>query len=190
MYQLEVKIRDKAVKAKKLRKNGIVPGSIGGGGLTETILIQMPEGDAKRLLKSKGKGGNLLLVCEDKKWNVLLKEVKRDIATQQIEDLVFQSLVETEQVGGTAKIILKNKDMVATMVQLLIEEIPYKALPSKLVETIEIDLGELKQGDKVKIEDLEIWKNPDVEVLMEPDNLVLNIVTDSKMKNHNVEESE
>ncbi|MGO5052380.1 50S ribosomal protein L25 [Lachnospiraceae bacterium LCP25S3_G4] len=180
MYKLDVEKRDKLVKAKKLRKNGIVPCSVYGGKLKETVMIQMQEGEARKLLKSKAKGGNVLLTCGADEWNVLVKDVSHNAVNNQIEDIVFENLVADEVINSTAQVVLKNRDKVPTMAQLILSEIPYKALPSNIVETVEIDLAELKIGDRLKVEQLSISQNPAVEVLLPAENIVLNIVGNAR----------
>lgn len=44
------------------------------------------------------------------------------------------------------------------------EEIPYKATKSALVEKVSIDVGNLKPGDSIKVEDLDIAKDKDVSI--------------------------
>ena len=46
----------------------------------------------------------------------------------------------------------------------MLEEIAYKALPAALVEKIEVDVGDLHIGDSIKVKDLPIAQDKDVDV--------------------------
>lgn len=182
MYVLNVEKRNEMIKAKKLKKTGMVPGIVYGGDLKETLLIQIPEGEARKLLKSKLKGGNLTLECDGKKINVLLKEIDCNPVNKQIDNLSFQNLIEDEKVISVAHIILKNRNKTPLMVQRLMKEIPYRALPSDLIEKVEIDLEKIRTGVQIKVKDLPIYQNPNIEILLESDILVLNVTENSRRK--------
>ena len=107
MYVLNVEKRNEMIKAKKLKKAGMVPGSVYGGDLKETLLIQIPEGEARKLLKSKLKGGNLTLECDGKRFNVLLKEIDCNPVNSQIDNLSFQNLIEDEKVVHSLRVVSK-----------------------------------------------------------------------------------
>ena len=61
MENIKVQKRDFTVKAKKLRRLGVVPGSVFGKSLPESISIQMEEGIARRLVREKREGSKLPL---------------------------------------------------------------------------------------------------------------------------------
>lgn len=180
MYTLKAERRDKTVKAKKLKRQGIIPCSIFGGDLEETLLIQIPEGEAKRLLKEKGKGGRVEIECGESKYHAIIKGFSYNQVNSQVDDIAFQKLVEYEIVTGYAQVILKNKNKIPTLVQQLVKEIPYKALPEKLVETVEVDLTKIRGISGLKVEDLPIWENSDIEVMMRGEQMVLSMAKDSR----------
>ncbi|MEG1293186.1 MAG: 50S ribosomal protein L25 [Clostridium sp.] len=188
MYTLNAEKRDLSVKAKKLRTMGMVPGTVYGGSLKENLQIQIEDGEVRKLLKAKGKGGNVVLVCGDDKLNVLLKEMSYAPATRAIESMSFQSLLADELVTATAQIVLINKDKTVLLAQQILDEVPYRTLPAHLVEKIEIDMATVTAGSCIKIEDLDIAKNPNIEVLMPADSQVVNIIESYKTQPAVVEE--
>lgn len=183
MYLLNVEKRDQKIKAKNLRATGQVPGNVYGGTLTETISIQIPQKEAKKLLKTKAKGGRVQLHCDEKKFNVIIKEINLSPIYGDIENVSFQQLEEDKVITATAQIILLNKEKIPVMIQQFLSELPYKALPSHLVEEIEIDMEGRKAGSCIKVEDLSIAKDPEIELLLPLDSLVLNLVEHSRAKN-------
>ncbi len=68
------------------------------------------------------------------------------------------------------------------MVQKLLKEIPYRALPSDLVEKIVIDLEKMRAGAHIKVKDLSIYQNPNIKILVDTDKPVLNITENSKRR--------
>ena len=53
------------------------------------------------------------------------------------------------------------------------EEIEYKALPAALVDHVTVDVAGMKVGDVIRVKDLEISKNPDVDIHTDPEAIVM-----------------
>ncbi len=172
--------RNTSMSAKQLKKSGLIPGNIYGGDLKEPLLIQINQNEARQLLRSKTAGNKLTLSVENRKHSVMIKEIGRKPLSDQIEHLSFQSLVSSKIVTSAARVVLLNREKVSNSVQQRLFEIPYRALPSNLVEEIEIDLEGMPLDTYVKIKDLDIYKNEDIELLAEPEDLVVSIVGSRK----------
>ena len=71
------------------------------------------------------------------------------------------------------------------VLQLLLEEISYRALPDNLVEKVSVDVGDLKVGESIKVGDLDIAKNENIDLLTDPEAI---IVTVSESRNDIPEE--
>ncbi|MEM1484371.1 50S ribosomal protein L25 [Oscillospiraceae bacterium PP1C4] len=175
MYNLEAKHRDKGVKAKKLRSEGIIPASIYGRNLKESILIQILLTDVNRLLRTVSKGSALTIGIGNEKYNVLLKKISREPVSQQVEQIEFQHIVADEAVNSVMKVVLANKDKNQNLIHQHIEEIPYNALPKHFVQEVIIDLDGMKAGSFVKVDDLEIVKNENIKLLIPEDTLVVSV---------------
>ena len=180
MYSLKAEHRDQTIKAKKLRRMGIVPCCIYGINLEESVPIQIPLTDINRFLNQKSKGSTLTIDVGDQNYNVLFKEISHQPATLQVEHLEFQHLVADEAINSVAQVVLINKDKNPNMIQQHIEEIPYNALPSHLVEKITIDLDGIEAGSSIKIEDFDIAKDENIKLLIQPDAMVLNVIDMSR----------
>lgn len=175
MYTLNVEMRDLNTKSKNIRKNGMVPCIISNGKTNETILIQIPDGEVKKLLRSKGRGGKIVLNCDGASYNVMMKEIISMHSSNQIEHITFVLLNEDEYVNSFARVILKNKDKIQSLIYQPVKEIPYKALSQHLVEEVEIDLATLKPGAKLMLTDLSIWDDKNLKILMKDDSTILSI---------------
>ncbi|MDD3239990.1 MAG: hypothetical protein PHW47_07905 [Lachnospira sp.] len=175
MYTLNVEKRAPEIKAKKIRQKGMVPCSISDGKNHETILIQIPESVAKKLLRYKSKGNQVELVCGDDTYTTIIKEVSTTPLSNQIENIAFQRLHEDEYVNSYARVVLKNKDKIQKMVYLSVPEIPYKALTQDLVEEVEIDLTTIKPGTGMMLRELSIWGNEKLKIMMKGDKSIVQV---------------
>lgn len=175
MYTLKAENRDTGLKPKQLRKKGIIPGVLYGKNFDSSLNIQFPHGEATRLLKSNSVGSKVQLVVDGKEYTTLLREISLKPATGEIEHLSFQALLADEPVTSTMRIVLLNREKISGLVLQPQDEISYRALPEHLIDTVEIDLDGMKVGDSLKISDLPIAGNPNIEILTPLETVVLNI---------------
>lgn len=173
MTVLKAEKRSKDVKAGKLRREGYVTGNIYGRNLKESVMIQMDRKEAGQVLRTGGKGRRILLEVDGEPFQVLIKEVDYDFLKKQVNDIGFQTLVQGEKIQTAAKVVPLNQENVTEgAFQLLMTEIAYKAYPDALVEKAEFDAGRLRPGDAVKVKDLEIAKDQNVELAVDPESVV------------------
>ena len=176
MNTLKAEKRDLAVKAKKLRREGYVTGNVFGKELEQSIPVKMLSSNVESLLKTTGKGGRILLDLDGQSYNVLIKEVDFNSMKHQITEIDFQVLVAGEKVHSVAEIELLNHDKVTNgVIQLHLEEISYRALPEDLTDRIQIDLDGVKVGDSIKVKDLPFAQNPQIELLTDPESIVVSV---------------
>ena len=176
MNTLKAERRDMTVKAKKLRREGFVTGSIFGRELEETIPLKMEKGAVERLLKAEGKGGQVMLEIEGKTYDALIKEVDYNPLKGCIDEIDFQALVAGEKVHSTAEVHLVNLEKLAAGVpQQMLHEIAFKALPSALVDKVEVDVGDMKVGDTLKVSDLPIAHTEGLNLTTDADATVVTI---------------
>lgn len=175
MSVLNVEKRDSKIKAKALRRNGMIPCNVGGGDLKESVLCTVSEKELMALLKEQAKGGVVTLNFADEAYPVIIKEVSRNMLEKRVENVTFQKLEAGKTVASVATVVLTNKDKLTTMAQILVTEIPYEAHPEHLIEQVEIDASTLKAGQNVTVGDLAIANDPDVELKIARDIVVINI---------------
>ena len=93
-----------------------------------------------------------------------------------VEEIDLQALVSGEKVHSVAEIVLLNHDKVITgVLQHQLQEISYKAMPNALVDKVKVDVGDMKAGDTIRVGDLEIAQNKDVELITDPDAVVATV---------------
>ena len=176
MTTLKAEKRSMDVKAKRLRREGYVTGNVFGKKIQGSIPVKMEKKEVDRLLKTETKGGQIMLDVEGETYDVLIKEVDYDAMANQVVEIDFQALVSNEKVHSVAEIHLVNLEKLSSGVpQQMLQEISFKALPAALVEKVEVDVGPLKVGDTIRVADLPIAKDKDVDLMTDLDATVVTI---------------
>ena len=176
MNTLKAEKRDMSIKAKRLRREGYVTGNVFGKESKGSIPIKLEKSAVDRLLKIHRRGSQVMLDVDGESMDVLLKEINFNPLKGQVDEIDFQALVKGEKVQSVAEVILENHDKVASgVLQLLLEEVPYRALPGDLIEKVMVDVGNLKVGDSIKVGDLDMAKNEKVDLLIDPETIIVTV---------------
>ena len=190
MNTLKAEKRNMLTKAKKLRREGYVTGNVFGREIEGSIPVQMTQKEAEKFLKANGKGSQIMLDIDGESHNVLIKEVDYNPLKGRVDEMDFQALVKGEVVHSVAEIVLVNHDKLESgVLQQQLEEVSYKALPSALVDKVEIDVAELRVGDTIKVKDLSLAQDKDVHLVTDPETTVVT-VTESHIVIADDEDSE
>lgn len=175
MDNISVKKRDITVKAKKMRRLGIVPGSVFGKSLPESISIQMDETVARRLIRQKREGSKLLLNIEGQNIQVQIKDKSLNTLSGEILHINFQALVADERINSVIHILLTNHEKFGGQLEKMLMEIPYASLPSDMIDTITLDLDGLKTGDVLTVKDIPELNSDKIELQVDRNEIVLRI---------------
>ena len=120
---------------------------------------------------------NLELDVEGQIYDVLIKEVDFNPLAGRVDEIDFQALVSNEKVHPVAEIVIVNHDKVLDgVLQENMEEVNCRAYPSALVDKIEVDVSGLKVGDTIRVKDLSLAKDKDIDIKDDPDAVVLTVV--------------
>ena len=87
----------------------------------------------------------------------------------------IRQIITLHNITSVAAVYSLLKASFKVILQQLLEEVSYRALPSALVEKIEVDAGNLKVGDSIKVRDLSIASDQDVELLTDLDAVVATV---------------
>jgi len=181
---IKVEQRNEQAKAKQLRRAGIVPCCVYGGGLTDSISIQMGQQVANQLFREKRVGSQVQLELDGRMIPAQIKDKTRNFMDNEIEHISFQALQVDQKVNSVAHIFLKNADTVAGILEQMLFEVPYAALPKDMIDTVTVDLEGKAVGTVVTVEDIPEFQNACVEVQIKPDSMVLRI-SDKKRASQN-----
>ena len=177
MTTLKVQKRDMEIKAMKLRREGFVTGSLFGREFDGAIPLKIEQKEAERIQRECLKGSQLYLELDGKTYDVLLKELDYDPMKHQIIEMDFQALVKGEKVHSVAEIVLHNKDKVVDgVLEQLLSEISYKAVPEAIVDRVDVDCSKLRLGDTLKVSDLEIAQDKNVDIMTHMDTPVVSVI--------------
>ena len=164
------------IKAKKLRREGYVTGNVFGKEMKESVPVKMEKATVDRLLKTCHKGSQVMLDIEGEKMNVLIKDVEFNPLKGQVDEIDFQALVSNEKVHSVAEVVLVGHEKAAGgVLEQLLEEVQFKAYPSALVDKVEVDVSNMKVGDSIKVKDLTLASDKDVDVMTDPETTVVTV---------------
>lgn len=186
---LQAQLRELTGKnsVKKLRNDGFVPAVVyGHNKVTQSIKIQRKEMD--RFLSYHGKGSTLELSLNGERLFALIKNYQRDTLKDMILHVDFQQLSAGEKVRVKIPLRFTHKDFIedsSTVVAEQVHELEIVALPKDLVDHFDIDLTPLKNGEPIKLGDLDIFKDDKFHFVSEPD-----VILATTTKAGHVEESE
>lgn len=176
MNTLKAEKRSMSIKAKRLRREGDVTGNVFGRDIQESIPVKIEKTVVERLLKTCNKGSQILLDVDGQAYDVLIKDISFNAMKGIVEEIDFQALVRGEKVHSVAEVILVNHDKVMNgVLQQQLQEISYKALPEALIDKVRIDVGDMKVGDTIRVADLDIAKNKNVDLVTDLDTTVATV---------------
>ena len=144
--------------------------------MKESVPVKIEKAIVDRLLKTCHKGSQVMLDIEGEKMNVLVKDVEFNPLKGQVDEIDFQALVSNEKVHSVAEVVLLNHEKVKSgVVELLLEEISYEALPENLIEKVEIDLDGKTAGDTIRVKDLPIATAEGIHLKTNPEETVVQV---------------
>ena len=118
-----------------------------------------------------------MLDIEGESYDVLIKEIDYNALASRVDEIDFQALVSNEKVHSVAEIILLNHEAVqGGVIQQMLQEVSYRALPAALIDKIRVDVSSMKVGDTLKVEDLDIAKNPDIDLQTPLDAVIATVI--------------
>lgn len=177
------------VKAKKLRREGIIPGVVYGREFKESVPLEMTLTEANKLLKENTKTSIIRLDGLGKPVNVIVKEVQRNGATFLPEHIDFQAISLREVISVSVPVTVLGEESLThrrLLFQPNLQELVLKGPAEDLPEKLEIDVSELNFEDKVHLSALTLPEG--IEVEAEEDEL-LGVVLSAQMAEMDTEAS-
>ena len=190
MDMLEVSKRDMSVKAKALRRSGQIPGHVFGGHLKDSVLIQMDAKAAAAKLSGKHIGSRLTLSLDGKKLPVQIKDKDVNSMNGELRNVSFQALAADQKVNSVAHVVLLNTEKNSNMLEFMMTEIPYDALPQNMVDLVEIDVDGLSVGTVITVGDLKELNTDQIELRTDKDEIVLRVSDPKRYEKENEVPSE
>lgn len=175
MFVLKAEKREVHAKGKQLRRDGIIPAVLYAKHLEEPILVQMPQREVDQFLKTGAVGTKFELEVDGKKHMAMVKDISREPHTFKIKHLGFIALKADEIVKSVSRVVLTGKERIEGIVLQTLDEIAYRALPKHLTDVTEVNVENLTVGENITVGDLDFAKNPDIEILIPLDTVVVTV---------------
>ena len=175
MDMITVEKRDFAVKTKKMRRLGLIPGSVFGGPLKEAVALQIDEAVARKLVGQKREGSRLQLTLDGKTIPVQIKEKTVNLLNNDILHLSFQALQADQKVNSLIHILLANTEKVTDALERMLMEIPYASLPEDMIDTITVDVEGMPCGTVLTVGDIPELNSGKIDLQVDKAEIVLRI---------------
>lgn len=183
MDRIPLRAEDREVlgkKVKNLRRDGFLPGHVFGKNVaTEHVTVP-----AKEFIKVLGEAGETglvdLKIGAEKIRPVLIRNLQYDTRDGKLLHIDFYQVNLNEKVEVPVPIVLIGEEpesvhMGETVVLQTLSEVQVEALPTDLIENIEVDISNLKVvDDAVLVSDLNYDKSK-ITVLAEPEEVVVKL---------------
>lgn len=183
MDRIPLKARERTVlgkKVKHLRKDGQIPAHVFGN-IKEVEHVSVNGHDFIKVFKQAGETGLVdLKIGDDRVRPVMIKEVDTDPVKSEILHIGFYAVNLKEKVTVPVPIVLvgegpESVKLGQTVVLQTLSEVEVEALPSDLIENIEVNIEVLKEiGDAITVADLN-YDRSILTVLAEPEEIVVKL---------------
>jgi len=180
---------ERSSNAKKIRREGFIPGIIYGQDF-EAKSVQFDFLELNKLLKDNTKTSRFKVNIGNSSTRCIVKEVQRDSATGKLIHIDMQSISENEEIKIKVPITFTGKRMIESknlMIENYLTELELSGKMKYMPEGIEIDVEDKEFGDKIIVSDIIIDSN--LEVLDDKDEVVA-LVSSSKQQEIDEDETE
>jgi large subunit ribosomal protein L25 len=146
--------------ARATRRAGMIPAIIYGLGQQHTIAVS-----SKEFVKEYLKGGIMSKLAtinlDGKKVNVITRDVQIHPVTDNPIHIDFQQIDEAKPIKVSVRIKVLNEQKCASIkrggvLNIVLRQAKFYCLPSQLKTSIEVDITDLKIGQSVHINDIEL----------------------------------
>jgi large subunit ribosomal protein L25 len=180
--RVKLMVQDRAIlgsaEARRLRKQGLVPGVL--YGRDEPVSISIPERDLRAALTTRGGLNAVLDVVVDsgKTHSSVLKEYQQDPVRGFITHVDLQEVRLDQPIHATVPVTLHGEAAGVKeggILSQVTNELNVEALPMEVPEHIEVDVSALEIGDTLRLSS--VTAPAGVTLLDDPEQTVLATVT-------------
>ncbi len=178
-YSIEVEKRDETGKgvARRLRRNGLIPGVVYGSNREPQALTVNP-------LDLRGKihsNAIIDLTIDGEEETVMIKDFQKDVIKDELIHVDFQQISMDETIHITVPIKLVGDApgvREGGVLQQLMREVDIEVLPTNIPDEIELDISELTLSDSLEVGDLEVPE--EVTLINSLEDVIVTIVAPSE----------
>lgn len=184
VLKIETRERSKKKSLKQLRKEGFVPGILYGHNKS-TQQVRLNKQELDRALNRYGTGASVHLQMNENIKQAIIKDVQRHITKQHVLHIDFQELDANQQIKIKIPLHLMNKSAVessTSVIQQQMTELEVQTYPQYLPQFIEVDVSKMKFGEPLRVKDLAICGDKNIQVLNEQEEIVALLTTSTKVE--------
>lgn len=179
-------------KVKQLRRQGILPAVIYGR-KTEPVSISLDDREVNRVLASISSTHLINLDVDGEGYTTLIRDRQRHPVSGSILHIDFYEVSMTEKLTTDVNIIIRGEAPAAKNLGGILvtgqETLEVECLPQDLPERFDVDISNLEEiGDTIYVRDISI--PPEVDLLTDPDEMVIVVTTPAAEEEEVVEEVE
>ncbi len=164
----------------ELRSQGKIPAVIYGKGIAGQS-IELNIKDFESIIRKKGRNALIDLTVEGEdgptKHVVMVKEIQRDPIRGDIVHADLYKVSLKDKIHAAVPVILKGESVgqkAGGIVQTGIREVEIEAIPTKIPDSISVDITSLDIGEHLTVGDLPAAE--DYKILSEPEGILVTIV--------------
>ncbi len=197
MEEIQLKANKRKVfgkKVKQLRRRGLIPAILYGHGI-DALPLEVEEKALRRALAQAGSNRLIALrVGRARKPRVVLAwEIQRDPITQALLHVDFYEVTMGEKVTTEVPLVFVGESPIVKRGEGILfhglESVEVECLPGNLIQSIEVDLTSLEEIDQaLHVGDLKV--GPDVEIVTDPEELIVKVLRPEEERVPEVEEVE
>jgi len=179
-------------KVKQLRRQGILPAVIYGRN-TDPVSISLDDREVNRVLATISSSHLINLDIDGEGYTTLIRDRQRHPVSGSILHIDFYEVSMTEKLTTNVNIIIRGEAPAAKNFGGILvtgqETLEIECLPQDLPERFDVDISHLEEiGDTIYVRDIPI--PPEVDLLTDPDEMVIVVTTPAAEEEEVVEEVE
>ncbi len=179
--KIELKLDERTVHGKKvakLRREGIIPGIVYGGG-DEPVSVMAASGVLEKVYREAGKHHPVHLTVGSKRRIAMIKDVDIDPVKHRLRHVSFHAVKQNETVEAEVPIKLVGEgesaaERAGLIVLQTLEALKVKALPLSLPDQLEVSIVELAEpGQHVTVADIRLPEGVELQDVDNANELVI-----------------
>jgi len=177
-------------EANRLRRADMIPGVLYSKG-EETRHIKVSKKALQKVYKTAGTTSLIDLELDGETFPAIIKELQIHPVKRQYMHVDFQKVRMDEPVKLTIPIVLVGKENIRIQPSVLmqqLDEIEIECLPKYIPEAAVADVSNINFNTPIYVSDLNVYKDENITVLRDPDELVANLIMPSESVEEEIEE--